>query len=154
MSEFLVRLATADDARQILYFIHQLAEYEERQNAVKMDYASLHFHMTRIPRPFECFIAEEQESGKPVGMALLFQTFSTWEGPGWRLEDFFVEELYRSQGVGTALWQHLLNIARERGYSRLEWSVLNWNVSANEFYRRRGANPIDGWTTWRLNLKG
>ena len=153
MSEFLVRLATADDARQILYFIHQLARYEERLNEVKMDYASLHFHMTRIPRPFECFIAEEQGSKKPVGMALLFQTFSTWEGPGWWLEDFYVEEEYRSQGVGTALWQHLLNIARERGYSRLEWSVLNWNVSANEFYRRRGASPIDGWTTWRLNLK-
>ena len=60
MNEFLARLATADDARQILYFIHQLAEYEERLNPVKMDFASLHFYMTLILRPFECFFAEDQ----------------------------------------------------------------------------------------------
>ena len=152
MVDFAIRYATPDDADQVYDFVCKLAKYENQPDDVKMSAKTLRSYMEKPIPPFECLLVEEQESNKPIGMALLFTTFSTWEGPGWWLEDLYVEEEYRGQGVGTALWQILLNTARERNYSRFEWSVLDWNDSANKFYRSRGARPVDGWTTWRLNL--
>ena len=80
-----------------------------------------------------------------------FLNFSTWLGKhGIYLEDLFVRPTARGTGLGKALLQTLIDIARERGYGRVEWSVLDWNTPAQDFYRSMGATPNDEWTTWRL----
>jgi PAS domain S-box-containing protein len=90
--------------------------------------------------------------GQPVGFALYFHTFSTFRGqPGLYLEDIFVRESHRRLGIGKALLTSLARIARERGCGRLEWSVLDWNTPAIEFYRSLGARPMDEWTVYRLD---
>ena|SRR5947209_7663607 len=91
------------------------------------------------------------DSDDVVGFALWFVTFSTWLArPGIYLEDLFVRPSARRQGHGRALLLELARIAAERGYGRLEWAVLDWNVDAQAFYRSLGAQPMDEWTTWRV----
>ena len=86
-----------------------------------------------------------------MGFALWFRTFSTWNGTASiYLEDLFVLPEERGGGHGRALLTELAAIAVERGYGRVEWSVLNWNEPAHGFYRRLGAAPQDEWTVWRL----
>ncbi len=91
------------------------------------------------------------ESNEPVGYALFFRSYSTFLGrPGIYLEDVYVREAYRGQGIGKALLAAVSQIAVEEGAGRLEWSVLNWNEPAIGFYKRLGAELMDGWTTCRL----
>jgi GNAT superfamily N-acetyltransferase len=93
--------------------------------------------------------------GEVVGFALWYLTFSTWTGrPGIHLEDLFVRPTYRRAGYGRALLAGLAALCAERGYSRLEWSVLDWNTSAQAFYRTLGAAPTAGWDRWRLDGDG
>ena len=90
--------------------------------------------------------------GKPAGFALYFHNFSTWLGkPGLYLEDLFVRESMRGKGIGKALLLHLAGIARDRGCGRMEWSVLDWNTPAIDFYKALGAEPMDEWTVYRLD---
>jgi GNAT superfamily N-acetyltransferase len=98
-----------------------------------------------------CHVAEH--NGEVVGFALWFLNFSTWLGRhGIYLEDLFVRPTARGSGLGKALLATLIDIARERGYGRVEWSVLDWNTPAHDFYRSQGAVPMDDWTVWRLTL--
>ena len=144
-----IRFATPDDADLILRFIRGLATYEREPDAVKATAAELRAQMKSASPPFECLIA--QDARTPVGFALFYRSYSTWLGrPLLFLEDFFVEEEYRGSGAGFALIKRLAEIARDRGYSRLEWRVLDWNEPAHRFYRSIGAVPIDAWTVWRI----
>jgi GNAT superfamily N-acetyltransferase len=144
-----VRAASPDDAETILRFIRGLAEYEREPDAVKATAGGLRAQMTSAAPPFECLIA--QHGTDPVGFALFYRSYSTWLGqPLLFLEDFFVEEKYRGRGAGSVLIKRLAQIARERGYRRIEWRVLDWNASAQRFYRAIGAYPIDDWTVWRI----
>jgi GNAT superfamily N-acetyltransferase len=87
------------------------------------------------------------------GFAIFFTNFSTFLGkPGLYLEDLFVRPEARGQGLGRALLEKLIAIARERRYGRVEWSVLDWNVDAQAFYTKLGAKPMDEWTVWRVTL--
>ena len=91
------------------------------------------------------------ESGEVQGFALWFLNYSTWEGVhGIYLEDLYVRPEARGEGHGKALLQHLASIAVDNGYARVEWSVLDWNEPSINFYRRLGARPMDGWSTFRL----
>ena len=86
-----------------------------------------------------------------VGFAMWFRTFSTWLGTGGiHLEDLYVRPTARRTGLGRALLAELARIAVERGYGRLEWSVLDWNEPAQNFYTSLAARPMEEWTTWRL----
>ena len=94
-------------------------------------------------------IAEYNDA--PVGFALFFHNFSTFLGrPGIYLEDLYVRPEARSRGIGTALLTHIARLATQRGCGRVEWSVLDWNRPAIEFYEHLGAVPMDGWTVFRL----
>ena len=89
---------------------------------------------------------------QPVGFALFFHNFSTFVGrPGIYLEDLFVREAMRGKGIGKALLVHLAKIAVERDCGRFEWSVLNWNSPAIEFYKSLGAEAVEGWTVFRVS---
>jgi len=149
MSAFDIRPAGPDDADVVLGFIRALAHYEREPDAVEVDAATLRAQISVDDPPFECLLAEED--GAARGFALFFRTYSTWKGrPGLWLEDLFVPPEHRGRGVGLALFRACAAIAVERGYGRMEWSVLDWNEPALGFYRRQGAMPMDAWTTHRL----
>ena len=145
-----LRAATPADVGLLLDLIRELAVYEKEPDAAKATPDQLHEGLFG-PRPTaEAVIAEWD--GEPAGFALFFHNYSTWTGkPGLYLEDLFVRESVRGKGIGKALLLHLASIARERGCRRMEWSVLDWNTSAIEFYEALGAKPQSEWTVYRLD---
>ncbi len=145
-----IRFATPADVAQILAFVRELAAFEREPDAVLATEAMLEAALFG-PRPAaEAVIAESAEA-TPLGFALFFQNFSTWTGlPGMYLEDLYVTPAARGAGVGKALLRHLADIAVTRGYARFEWSVLDWNQPAIDFYRAMGAMGMDEWTVQRV----
>jgi GNAT superfamily N-acetyltransferase len=146
--EFRIAPATEDDLPVILQLINGLAEYERLAHAVVASEDVLRESLFR-KRAAEVLIGYAGD--EPAGFAVFFQTFSTFLGiPGMYLEDIFVEPKWRRQGLGRQLLAHLARIASERGYGRVEWSVLDWNEPAINFYKALGATPMDEWTVFRL----
>lgn len=141
--------AAESDIPVILRFIRELAEYEHLLPAVAATEERLRAALFG-PRPAgEAILGYVGD--EPAGFALFFQSFSTFVGlPGLYLEDLFVAHKWRRQGLGRLLLSHLARIAVERGYGRMEWSVLDWNEPAIAVYRRIGAEPMSGWTVQRL----
>jgi GNAT superfamily N-acetyltransferase len=147
----LIRLATADDVPIILSLIHELAHYERAAHEVLATEADLAASLFGEAPVASCHVAELD--GAVVGFALWFCNFSTWLGkPGIYLEDLFVRPEARGHGFGKALLMALVDLGHDRGYGRVEWSVLDWNSEAIGFYRALGATPNEEWTTWRLTL--
>jgi GNAT superfamily N-acetyltransferase len=143
-----IRFATSHDAATIFRLIKGLAEYERESAAVEVTAERLRTQMEGVNPPFECLLAEYE--AEAVGFALFFRNYSTWCGtPGLYLEDLFVLDQYRGRGIGGALMNRLVEVVAERGWSRMEWAVLNWNTAAQSFYREQGARPMDEWTIWR-----
>ena len=145
----IIRPATAGDVPAILRLIRALAEYEKLLHeavATEDDLRQTLFG----PKPgAEVLLAEQ--GGRPVGMALFFPNYSTFLGkPGIYLEDLFVEPDCRGQGIGKALLQAVARLAVRRGCGRFEWSVLDWNQPAIDFYRSLGARPMSDWTIFRV----
>jgi GNAT superfamily N-acetyltransferase len=145
-----IRDAVPADTGDLLRLIRELAGYERAPDAVAASEADLRQHLFD-PGP-KVFAVVAEVDGSVVGMAIYFVSFSTWTGRhGLYLEDLFVEATYRSQGIGRALMRALARRAVDRGYTRLEWAVLDWNRPAIDFYRALGAVPMDEWTTFRLD---
>ena len=144
-----IRSATSDDVPVILSFIKALASFEDCPDSVKTTEEDL-VRDGFGPRPkFEVLIADI--GTVPVGFALFFTSYSTWEGrPGLYLEDLFVKETARKEGVGLALMRRLADIAEERGYRRLDLQVLDWNPARN-FYERLGMVCNRQWLPYRAN---
>ncbi|OYV37619.1 MAG: hypothetical protein B7Z80_12320 [Rhodospirillales bacterium 20-64-7] len=89
--------------------------------------------------------------GAPQAAVIWYQSFNTWTGrPGLAVEDVYVREAYRGRGVGQAMFKYLAKLAVERGYARMEWSVLDWNTPALEFYQSLGATDQTDWRRYRL----
>jgi GNAT superfamily N-acetyltransferase len=145
----LIRGATAADVPELLRLIGELAEYERLRHQVVASEAQLAAALFG-PRPeAEALLAELD--GAPAGFALFFHNFSTFLGRrGLYLEDLFVRPAFRRRGVGRALLVQLARLAVERGCGRFEWSVLDWNQPAIDFYRSLGAEPLSDWTVFRL----
>jgi GNAT superfamily N-acetyltransferase len=145
---FRIEPATERDVPLILKFITDLAEYEKLSHAVVATEATLRESLFER-RAAEVVIGYAGD--QPAGFALFFQTFSTFVGkPGMYLEDLFVAPEWRRHGLGRALLARLARIAVERGYGRVEWSVLDWNAPTIAFYKTLGACPMDEWTVFRL----
>jgi GNAT superfamily N-acetyltransferase len=144
-----IRPAIEPDLDLIIGFIRALADYERLADEVHLDRDVLATHLFGSAPKAEVLIAERD--GAPVGFALFFHNFSTFEGqPGIYLEDLFVSPEARGSGAGKALLVALATLALERGCARLEWSVLDWNTPAIEFYRSLGAKSMDEWTINRV----
>ena len=145
-----VRPVTPADVPTLVRFIRELAEYEREPDAVKVSEQQLHDALfTATPHLFGHVVTN---ADGVVGMALWFLNYSTWEGThGVYLEDLYVTPAARGSGAGRALLSALARECAERGYARLELSVLDWNEPAIGFYRRLGAVPMDQWTVQRLD---
>lgn len=148
-----IRPATAADVPEILALIKELAAYEKEPDAVRATEEGLEAALFGGEPHAFCHVAQAADgAGHRIdGIALWFLTFSTWEGVhGIYLEDLYVRESARGQGLGLGLVRTLATIARERGYRRIEWACLNWNEPSIEFYHALGARGMDEWTTFRL----
>lgn len=147
--EAILREARPGDEEGILACIQALADYEREPDAVENTIEALTDALFgREPR-VTAHVVERQ--GRIVGIAIWFLTYSTWTGRhGIWLEDLFVDESERGRGYGKALIASLAGVCVERGYSRLEWTVLDWNAPSIAFYRSLGAVPMEEWTTQRL----
>lgn len=146
-----IREAVEADVPVIAALIRELAEYERRTHEVTMTEPGLRVALFG-PRPHAEVVLAEEEGGEAIGFALFFFHFSTFLGrPGLYLEDLFVRPARRGRGVGVALLRHLAGVALARGCGRMEWTVLDWNKLAIEFYRRLGAYAVDEWTIYRLD---
>jgi len=144
-----VRPIRPDDVPAVVGLVRELAEYEKALHEVRLTEEQL----------TECLFGDSpalfghvaEDAGEVVGMALWFLNFSTWRGThGIYLEDLYVQPGHRGLGLGKELLRTLAGVCVERGYSRLEWSVLDWNTPSIEFYKAAGAVPMDEWTVFRL----
>jgi GNAT superfamily N-acetyltransferase len=153
-----VRDAVAGDADRIAEMVRELATYEKELDKVEStadSFRTLMFPTDGRPPMAFGLIAEVQTPDgdwTSVGFAAWYVTFSTWTGKqGIWLEDLFVAPDQRGSGLGKALLARLAEIAVERGYARVEWWVLRWNEPALGFYRRLGAEDLDGWVHYRID---
>ena len=147
--DFEIRPASEDDVPIILSFIKELAEYERLSHEVIATEDTLR----------ECLFGERRFAevvigyygNEPVGFALFFYNFSTFlSKPGIYLEDLYVKPEFRRRGYGRVLLLYLAKLAKERGCGRFEWSALDWNEPAINFYKNLGAVPMDEWTVYRV----
>ncbi|MYW00884.1 GNAT family N-acetyltransferase [Streptomyces sp. SID3343] len=147
----MIREATAADVPAIHAMVRGLAEYEKALHEVKATEEQLHTALFGPAPAAFAFIAEDDATGEVVGFALWFLNFSTWEGVhGVYLEDLYVRPEARGGGHGRALLQRLARVCTERGYARLQWSVLDWNAPSIAFYDSLGATPEQEWIGYRL----
>lgn len=148
--EFKIRQAQPKDVSGILQLIHELAVYENEPDAVEIDESCLLDYGFGEKKAFECFVAESTD-GAILGMALFYNRFSTWKGLTIHLEDLIVKEKHREKGIGKALFEGLIEHAKNEGINRLEWVVLDWNTNAIDFYESYGAKVFQEWRTVQMD---
>ncbi|MSY32456.1 MAG: GNAT family N-acetyltransferase [Actinobacteria bacterium] len=145
-----MRRATIADGYAILTLIRDLAEYERELDAVEATVETLAATLFGTQPTAFCDLVEVD--GEVVGMAIWFLNFSTWQAKyGIYLEDLFVQPSHRGQGFGHSLLKHLAQTCVENGYGRFQWSVLDWNQPAIDFYTQLGAEAMDEWTVYRVS---
>jgi len=148
-NKFLIRTANENDVPAIFALIKELAEFEKLADQINTTENELRKTLFGEDRFVEILLAEF--NGEIVGQALFFKNFSTFLGkPGIYLEDLYVKPEMRGKGIGKMLLDKIISIAKKRNYGRVEWSVLDWNESAIDFYKKIGAKPLDDWTIFRL----
>jgi GNAT superfamily N-acetyltransferase len=145
-----IRAAQPADVPDVLALVKELATYEREPDAVVATEADFRTALFGDDPAAGCHVVEHE--GEVVGFALWYRTFSTWQGkPGLWLEDLFVRPEHRGSGFGRQLLVSLAALCVERGWTRFEWWVLDWNEPAQGFYRSLGARPEDEWTVWRVD---
>ncbi|MEU8027177.1 GNAT family N-acetyltransferase [Streptomyces sp. NPDC049099] len=147
----MIRTAIPADIPVIHALIRELAEYEKAPQEARASAEQLRDALFGERPAAFAHMAVDDATGEAVGFALWFLNFSTWRGVhGIHLEDLYVRPSARGAGHGRALLTELARICVQRGYGRLEWSVLDWNRPAIGFYEALGARPQDEWTVYRL----
>ena len=143
----IIRSARREEVGIVLQLIHDLALYEKALHKVEATETEL--LETIFVENARVFCDVVDVDGEIVGMVIWFLNYSTWQGKhGIYLEDLFVKSNYRGHGYGKALLEHLAKICVEKGYGRFQWSVLDWNTPAIEFYRSLGAEAMDEWVVY------
>lgn len=145
-----IRQATAADANAIYDMIYELAVYEKAPEEVVTSPDEIKETLFGTGSKTEALICEVD--GKSVGYAVFFTSYSTWLGRnGIYMEDLYVSPDSRGVGAGKALLKHIAQLAVQRKCGRLEWSVLDWNQPAIDFYLSIGASPQNEWVRYRLD---
>jgi GNAT superfamily N-acetyltransferase len=149
--DFKIKEAEVSDVLLIHQLITELAEYEKLLHQMVATPELLAEHLFGLNPIAHVLLAYEKD--EPIGFALYFYNFSTFIGKsGIYLEDIYVKKSYRAKGYGKALLDKIILKAKEQDCGRVEWSVLNWNTPAIDFYIKMGAQPMDEWTTFRISL--
>ena len=143
-----IREGNKEDLPAILSLIKELAEYEKAPKEVKVTVEEMEKNGFGKHPVFSFFVAES-ETGI-VGMALYYTKYSTWKGPCVFLEDLIVTQSQRRNGIGTLLFERIIQMAKERNVPRLEWQVLEWNEPAINFYKKYNANLDAEWLNGKL----
>jgi GNAT superfamily N-acetyltransferase len=145
-----IRRSRPDEAGLVLSLVCELAEYEKLLHEVEATEAMIGAALFGANPQLFCEIAEWE--GEPAGFAVWFLNFSTFSGrTGLYLEDLFVRPPQRGKGIGKAMLAHLAKQCVANGWSRLQWSVLDWNTPSIEFYKSLGAVLMDEWTVCRIS---
>ncbi len=154
-----LRKATPEDVGEIHSLVCDLAAYEKLRHAVTSTPADLHHAFFGHSPRAEAFVSEAPRTNTPpisgslAGFSIILPTFSTFTGQaGLWLEDVYVRPELRGRGLGRAFLEHFLTLAKERGCARAEWSVLDWNTPAIEFYQHLGAHVMPDWRIARMEL--
>ncbi|WP_342245118.1 GNAT family N-acetyltransferase [Pseudomonas sp. OTU5201] len=145
-----IRPAQPEDAQQILDFITELAVYERAGHEVIASVEDIRRTLFADNAPSRALMC--LQDGRPIGYAVYFYSYSTWLGRnGIYLEDLYITPEQRGIGAGRRLLREIAREARANDCGRLEWSVLDWNQPAIDFYRAIGALPQDEWVRYRLD---
>lgn len=148
-STFAIRPATPADVPHIMSMIVELAVFEKLEHMVVATEALLHEGLFGTKPSCEAIIGEAD--GEVVTFALFFHNFSTFlTRKGLYLEDLYVRQAHRGHGYGSRMLKHLARIAVERECGRFEWSVLDWNTPAINFYKSMGAEILPDWRICRV----
>lgn len=146
-----IKEITQTDIPILLELIKELAHYEKLLDQVSADEDQLTQWIIHEKKASALLLEYNQTV---VGFVLYFYNFSTFLGkPGIYLEDIYIKEDYRNKGFGKQVFKYLANECIQKGYGRLEWSVLNWNEPSIQFYLKLGSQPMQEWTTYRLTEK-
>ena len=149
MENIEIKAASREDSHLILQFIKELAHFEKAKEAVVATVEDIEenlFNHQTMTEALICFL-----DGSPVGFSVYFLNFSTWLGKkSLYLEDLYISPKYRGLGVGKYILKYLANLALDKNCGRFEWSVLDWNQSAIQFYESIGAQAQSEWVGYRL----
>ena len=146
---FKIRKTKREDLSAVLTLIKELAKFEKELNSVEINLEDLTNDFS--DGLFDCLIAEKQ--GSIIGIALYYNRYSTWKGKTIHLEDLIVTKSERGIGVGKALLNELVLLAKSSNIRRVEWSVLDWNKKAIDFYENVGATILKNWLVVQLDEK-
>ena len=148
---FNIRRAEREDCSAMLELIRELAIYEKAPDEVTVD--TLHFEESGfgLNPVWWAFVVENQEN-KVVAFALFYIRYSTWKGQVMYLEDILVTETMRGKGIGKMLIERLIEEAKEKGFKRMTWQVLDWNEPAINFYKKFGAKFDPEWVNVTIEI--
>ena len=141
MANVKIRKARREDLEAILELVVELAVFEKEPEAVTATLSD--YEKAWDSRLIDCIVATAEE--KIIGVALYYDTFSTWKGKMMYLEDFVVSAKHRGQGVGKMIYDELFKEAERRSAILVKWQVLDWNEGAVRFYEREGATIEREW---------
>ncbi|KAA3650777.1 MAG: GNAT family N-acetyltransferase [Bacteroidetes bacterium] len=138
---FLIRKGRKEDCQAVLELIKELAIFERAEKEMVLSLEELQEDGFGKHPIYEMFVAELHD--KVLGVALYYEKYSTWKGRCIYLEDLIVTEKHRGIGAGKALFEAVIQEAKQRNSGRMEWQVLDWNQSAIDFYKKYEAE-LDG----------
>jgi GNAT superfamily N-acetyltransferase len=145
----MIRRIEPRDVEAVTDLVYELAEYERARHECHVTPEQLHKALFQEDAKLFGHVAEVD--GDVAGMALWFLNFSTWDGVhGLYLEDLYVTPRQRGQSLGKRLLQALAEECVNNGYTRLQWSVLDWNTPSIDFYKSIGAQPTPEWLGMRV----
>ena len=150
MNEIIIRKASEADCFQMLELVKELALFEKAPDEVTVTLE--HFKNAGFgPNPVWWSLVAEVD-GKIIGIALYYIRYSTWKGTSMYLEDIVVTEAYRGKGIGKQLFDSLILEAKEKGFTRMCWQVLDWNEPAIQFYKKYNAKLDAEWVNCSIDL--
>ena len=143
-----IRKATFKDMRGVLCLIQELADYENASNEVEVTVEQLQTDGFGDNKLFDCIVAENGR--EIIGMALYYYRYSTWKGKTIYLEDLVVKQNYRRKGIGSKLFEELIDKCKSQKVKRFEWQVIDWNEPAIEFYKKYKSELGYEWINCKL----
>ena len=151
LMKILIRDANENDMGKVFDLVQELAIFEKEPDAIDIDVAYYIKSGFKKNPLFKCFVAEKENS--IVGIALIYYRFSTWKGKTIHIEDLIVTKNFRNKGIGNLLFERVINYANEMKVKRVSWEVLDWNINAIDFYKKKGAILKEDWKIFHLSGK-